>query len=107
MIELENEHRKLNLFLFWNEHEDIFWKWMESVLDQTTTTTTTTDENEDKYESLTQIDRQRLEAEKQKFNAAIDTLDSALVRLEQLWISNVTKKQNDYFLYKIKISFLE
>ena len=28
MMELENEHRKLNLFLFWNEHEDIFWKWM-------------------------------------------------------------------------------
>ena len=28
MIELENEHRKLNLFLFWNEHQDIFWKWM-------------------------------------------------------------------------------
>jgi hypothetical protein len=28
MIELETEHRKLNLFLFWNEHEDVFWKWM-------------------------------------------------------------------------------
>ncbi len=35
------------------------------------------------------MDCQRLEAEKQKFHAAIDTLDSALVRLEQLWISNV------------------
>jgi hypothetical protein len=28
MIELETEHRKLNFFLFWNEHEDVFWKWM-------------------------------------------------------------------------------
>ncbi|CAF1442640.1 unnamed protein product [Rotaria sp. Silwood1] len=85
MIELENEHRKLNLFLFWNQHENIFWKWMESVLDQTTIEQ---DNNENIYEPLQQIDCQRLEAEKQKFNAAIDTLDSALVRLEQLWISN-------------------
>jgi len=88
MIEIENEHRKLNLFLFWNENEDIFWKWMESVLDQTTPIEQDEDENDDKYESLNQADCQRLEAEKQKFNAAIDTLDSALVRLEQLWISN-------------------
>ncbi|CAF3189262.1 unnamed protein product [Rotaria sp. Silwood2] len=87
MIELENEHRKLNLCLFWNQHEDVFWKWMESVLDQTITIEQ--DENEEQYEPLRQIDCQRLEAEKQKFNAAIDTLDSALVRLEQLWISNV------------------
>jgi len=57
---------------------------MESVLDQTTTT----DLDEDEYEPLHQVDYQRLEAEKQKFNAAIDTLDSALVRLEQLCISN-------------------
>ncbi len=35
------------------------------------------------------IDCRHLEAEKQKFNAAVDNLDSVLVRLEQLWISNV------------------
>lgn len=35
------------------------------------------------------IDCQYLEAEREKFNAALDTLDSALVQLEQLWISNV------------------
>jgi len=84
IIDLEVEQRKLNLFLFWNEHENIFWKWMESVLDQTSVTSI---ENEN-YESINQIDYQRLEAEKQRFNAALDTLDSALVRLEQLWISN-------------------
>ena len=47
------------------------------------------DENEDKYEPLRQVDCQRLEAERQKFNGAIDTLDSALVRLQQLCLSNV------------------
>ncbi|CAM4745380.1 unnamed protein product [Rotaria magnacalcarata] len=88
MIELENENRKLNLFLFWNEHQDVFWKWMESVLDQETTVEEDEEEINDKYEPLRQVDRQRLEAEKQKFNAAIDTLDGALVRLKQLWISN-------------------
>jgi hypothetical protein len=36
-----------------------------------------------------EIDCQHLEAEKEKFNAAIDTLDSVLIRLEQLWLSNV------------------
>ncbi|CAF1005748.1 unnamed protein product [Adineta steineri] len=81
LTELDNEHYKLNLFLFWNKHEDIFWKWMESVLDQPTTIA-------ENNELLHEIDCQHLEAEKQKFNAAIDTLDSALVRLEQLWISN-------------------
>ncbi|CAF4981589.1 unnamed protein product, partial [Rotaria sp. Silwood1] len=96
MIELENEHRKLNLFLFWNQHENIFWKWMESVLDQTTIEQ---DNNENIYEPLQQIDCQRLEAEKQKFNAAIDTLDSALVRLEQLWISNVRYSDLCFFLF--------
>jgi hypothetical protein len=35
MIELENEHRQLNYFLFWNEHEDIFWKWMVNKNKQT------------------------------------------------------------------------
>jgi predicted RNase H-like HicB family nuclease len=35
------------------------------------------------------IDSQRLVAEREKFHAAIDTLDSALVRLEQLWLSHV------------------
>ncbi|CAF0993367.1 unnamed protein product [Rotaria sordida] len=88
MIELENEHQKLNLFNFWNQHEDIFWKWMESVLDQTTTTTIEQDENEDKYKPLRQVDCQRLEIEKQKFNAAIDTLDNTLVRLKQLCLIN-------------------
>ncbi len=33
MIELENEHRKLNFFLFWNENEDVFWKWMVKIND--------------------------------------------------------------------------
>ncbi|UJR14670.1 hypothetical protein I4U23_001663 [Adineta vaga] len=92
MIELENEHQKLNYFLFWNEHENVFWKWMESVLDQPSTMEEdeeeVEEENEEKYEPLKQIDCQRLEAEKQKFNAAIDTLDNALVRLQQLWLSN-------------------
>ena len=36
-----------------------------------------------------EIDSQYLEAEKQKFNAAIDNLDSVLIRLEQLWLSHV------------------
>ncbi|CAF1436501.1 unnamed protein product, partial [Adineta ricciae] len=92
MIELENEHQKLNYFLFWNEHENVFWKWMESVLDQPSVVEDESDdnqdENEDKYEPLRQVDCQRLEAERQKFNAAIDTLDSALVRLQQLCLSN-------------------
>jgi hypothetical protein len=69
--------------------------FQESVLDQTTTIEQDEDENEDIYEPLRQVDCQRLEAEKQKFNAAIDTLDSALLRLEQLWISNVRRL---YFL---------
>lgn len=60
--------------------------FQESVLDQTTAE----EDIEDIYEPLAQGDCQRLEAEKQKFNKAIDTLDSALVRLEQLWISNVS-----------------
>ncbi len=54
----------------------------ESVLDQPTIPV---ENNALSHE----IDCQHLEAEKQKFNATIDTLDSALVRLEQLWISNV------------------
>ncbi|CAF0834240.1 unnamed protein product [Rotaria sordida] len=61
----------------------------ESVLDQTTTTTIEQDENEDKYKPLRQADCQRLEIEKQKFNAAIDTLDNTLVRLKQLCLINV------------------
>ncbi|CAF4163384.1 unnamed protein product [Rotaria socialis] len=79
--ELEKDDEKLNLFLFWNKHENIFWKWMESVLDQPTTTI-------ENHDILYNIDCQNLEAEKQKFNAAIDTLDSALVQIQQLWISN-------------------
>ncbi|CAF5205555.1 unnamed protein product, partial [Rotaria magnacalcarata] len=53
---------------------------MESVLDQPTTI--------ENHDILSNIDCQNLEAEKQKFNAAIDTLDSALVQIQQLWISN-------------------
>ncbi|CAF2027117.1 unnamed protein product [Rotaria magnacalcarata] len=78
--ELEKDDEKLNLFLYWNKHENIFWKWMESVLDQPTTI--------ENHDILSNIDCQNLEAEKQKFNAAIDTLDSALVQIQQLWISN-------------------
>ena len=63
--------------------------FQESVLDQTTTIEQDEEEVEDGYEPLKKVDCQRLEAEKEKFNAAVDTLDSALVRLEQLWISNV------------------
>ncbi|CAF1315482.1 unnamed protein product [Adineta steineri] len=89
MIEMENEQQKLNFFLFWNEHENVFWKWMESVLDQPILTDENEeDDNEDKYEPLRQIDCKRLEAEKEKFHSAIDTLDNALVRLQQLWISS-------------------
>ncbi|CAF4465672.1 unnamed protein product, partial [Adineta steineri] len=89
MIESENEQQKLNFFLFWNEHENVFWKWMESVLDQPILIDENEeDDNEDKYEPLRQIDCKRLEAEKEKFHSAIDTLDNALVRLQQLWISS-------------------
>ena len=56
------------------------------------------DENEDKYEPLRQVDYQRLEAERQKFNGAIDTLDSALVRLQQLCLSNVNHLRCDKHL---------
>ncbi|CAF1373937.1 unnamed protein product [Rotaria sordida] len=80
LIELDKEHHKLSLFLYWNKHENIFWKWMESVLDQPITI--------ENNELLRDVNCQYLEAERQKFNAAIDTLDSALVQLEQLWISN-------------------
>ncbi|CAF1220509.1 unnamed protein product [Adineta ricciae] len=79
--ELDEEQHKLSLFLFWNKHENIFWKWMESVLDQPSTSV----END---QLADKIDYRYLEAEKQKFNAAVDTLDNALVRLEHLWISN-------------------
>ncbi|UJR32081.1 hypothetical protein I4U23_019549 [Adineta vaga] len=81
LLELDQEQCKLSLFLFWNKNENIFWKWMESVLDQPSTIV----EN-DQLENVMAC--QHLEAEKQKFDAAVDTLDSALVRLEQLWISN-------------------
>lgn len=39
-------------------------------------------------------DEQKLEAEREKFHAAVDTLDNALLRLEQLWMSNVTKSES-------------
>ncbi|CAF3619149.1 unnamed protein product [Rotaria sp. Silwood1] len=83
LIELDKENQKLSLFIYWNQHENIFWKWMESVLDQPTTTIENNELSHD-------VNCQHLEAEKQKFNAALDTLDSALVQLEQLWISNDT-----------------
>ncbi|CAF0912369.1 unnamed protein product [Adineta ricciae] len=79
--ELDEEQHKLSLFLFWDKHENIFWKWMESVLDQPSTSV----END---QLADKIDYRYLEAEKQKFNAAVDTLDNALVRLKHLWISN-------------------
>lgn len=50
------------------------------------------EEEDEKYEPLRQVDYQHLEAEKEKFHAAVDTLDSALIRLEQLWISNVSRE---------------
>jgi len=71
-VENRRESMKINDKLrFWLENETTFWKWMESVLD---------DETPRNFSQL--------EAEREKFHAAIDTLDNALVRLEQLWISN-------------------
>ena len=31
LTELENEHQKLNLLLFWYENENVFWKWMVKI----------------------------------------------------------------------------
>ncbi|CAF0775279.1 unnamed protein product [Didymodactylos carnosus] len=107
---LDDENGKLQLFLFWKQKEDIFWKWMESVLDQTAPTPVsselTTNENDENIDemfvslaslydqmstnsstSTHSIEYKRLQAEKQRFNAALDTLDTALVRLELLWKS--------------------
>jgi hypothetical protein len=28
MIELQTERDKVSQLLFWNEHENVFWKWM-------------------------------------------------------------------------------
>ena len=67
-----------NFRLFFFKNQNFI---QESVLDQPTRV--------ENNELLQEIDYQNLEAEKEKFNAAIDTLDSALVRLEQLWITNV------------------
>lgn len=44
--------------------------------------------------AVVQVDVQQLEAEREKFHAALDTLDDALVRLEQLWIFNVRDPMN-------------
>ena len=46
------------------------------------------EEEEETHQPLTSTDSQRFEAERKKFNTAIDTLDNALARLEKLWISN-------------------
>ncbi len=37
----------------------------------------------------TEVIYQDLEAEKKKFNEALDTLDNVLIRLEELWLLNV------------------
>lgn len=80
MIELDLEYRRLSLLNFWTENESVFWKWMESVLDQIPPVEEE-DEEEEKFQPLTQTDSQRL-------NAAIDTLNNALNRLNEFSTHN-------------------
>ena len=83
----------MNLFIFFKT------KQKESVLDQTTPDY----EPNEIFEPLAQTDYQRLAVERQKFHTAIDTLDSALVRLQQLWISNV---KLSFFYFSSKLIFV-
>ncbi len=65
------------LFFYFSFFKSSKFDEQESVLDQPI------------ISESNEIDYQNLEAEKQKFNSAIDSLDSVLIRLEQLWLSNV------------------
>lgn len=88
------------------EHLEIRFSFQESVLDQSTDQNEQEqpeDDEENPCEQISPEDLQRIESEKKKFDSAVSTLDKALENLENLSLQNVSRNENEVFVYDTHI----
>lgn len=82
---LEKDNERLQIMISWKDHEEIFWKWMESVLElKLKETTAEREEPMVHYNIAPNTVEKMLEARRQ-LEEAILKYEPVIERLEELW----------------------
>lgn len=103
---LEKDNERLQIMIAWKDHEDIFWKWMESVLElKLKETTSDTEQPMVHYNIAPNTVEKMLETRKQ-LEEAILKYEPVIERLEELWEtkkSSISDEELDSLLLLINM----
>lgn len=105
---LEKDSERLNNLLVWKDHEGIFWKWMESVLEEKMREPPSGDPNSKTatLESVTLAASERLQESYQTLQDAVVKYEAILEHLERL-SSEKSKELSTELLDRISTAIAE
>lgn len=82
---LEKDNERLQVMIAWKDHEEIFWKWMESVLELKLKQTTSEREEPMVHYNIAPGTVEAMLEARQQLEVAILKYEPVIERLEELW----------------------